>query len=75
MTNGTYRVWFNGQLIWEVHPVRTIGVDPERLMGLYGNTVGPDHSYNSIGISLYTSLPASPKTIYIDDVIIRLNKG
>ena len=74
MQNGTYRVWYNGQLLWDVHPVRTIGVDPEKMMALYGNP-GSYHSYNSIGISLYTSLPASPKTIYIDDVIIKLEKG
>lgn len=69
MTNGIFKLWFNGQLKMDLNPVRTIGILPERINQLYHGT-GGNEAYASIGFSLYTSIEASPKSVFVDNVAI-----
>ena len=64
MTDGIYMMWLNGVLQWELHNVRTIGIDPSRFSAL-----GVEASICT-GMSLYTNTGASPKENYFDDLVL-----
>ncbi|MCK4424860.1 hypothetical protein KAU93_04170 [Candidatus Bathyarchaeota archaeon] len=67
--NGYIKVWIDDELIWDVQGTRTVGIAPEVLKSI--DPLPPDpQGFLSSGIGLYTGVGSSPKTIFVDDVII-----
>lgn len=71
MVNGIFRLWYNGELVFDLNPIRTIGILPGRIDPLY-NGGGAFDAYTSIGFSNYRSFVDSPRFIFVDDVSIKL---
>jgi len=67
--NGYVKVWIDGELIWDVQGTRTVGIAPDVLKNI--EPLPPDpQGFLSSGFGLYTDVGSSPKTIFVDDVII-----
>jgi hypothetical protein len=67
--NGYIKVWIDGELIWDVQGVRTVGIDPA-ILGSIDPLAPEPQGYLSSGFGLYTEVGSAPKTIFVDDVII-----
>ena len=67
--NGYIKVWIDDELIWDVQGTRTVGIAPEVLENI--DPLPPDpQGFLSSGFGLYTGVGSSPKTIFVDDMII-----
>jgi len=67
--NGYIKLWMDDELIWDVQGTRTVGIAPDILKSI--DPLPPEpQGFLSSGFGLYTDVGSSPKTIFVDDVII-----
>lgn len=60
--NGRIKLWIDGELVYDISNIRTVGITPSLLDGANGE------NFLSSGFSLYTNSGASPKHCFFDDV-------
>jgi len=71
--HGVFQFWLNDVLQWDEGEIDTLGISFERMQYAYEHPEIYSMARVTSGISLYTGIGGTPKTVYFDDVILSNN--